>query len=391
MITIIKKIGLSPIILLTFYLLDPFNYGFAFGYLIFIYFFLSGKSLGSLMDKDFVFILLFTIVYAVFYSFNPIRGSQFIFIYLLFPPTFYLLGKLISKKLSDFQLIYRALLIIAIIYSSIALLSVLLDIYKEGFIQVNRNVSMLWGSDPMNATGMAAYLFANMCLPGVILFRFKQNTLITNIILIIIYLLSITAVLRLGSRTQLGISIITLTISLLFYLGKQSVLKKVISIIVLGIIIVFSVSYVSINSKSDVFSAYADRMDSKKYGAGTAGGRTERWAKSLENLIDKPLGWQVTDFGYSHNLWLDAARVGTIICFILLVFFSIKSVKSIYILIKKDSIPSPLKNLSLLFFVAFYLQFFVEPILDGSTQLFVFYCLFQGMVNESLNLKPINS
>ena len=55
--------------------------------------------------------------------------------------------------------------------------------------------------------------------------------------------------------------------------------------------------------------------------------------------------------------------------------------------ILQQKIPAPLKNLVLVFFIAFYLQFFVEPILDGSVPLFIFYCLFQGIVNETLNLK----
>ncbi|WP_423998826.1 hypothetical protein [Maribacter sp. IgM3_T14_3] len=386
MLSIIKKIGLGPIVLLTLYLIDPFNFGFAFGYLIFIYFFLSGKAILPLLDKDIVFITLFTAVYAVYYSFNPISGSQFIFIYLLFPPTFYLLGKLISNKINNFENIYKILLLIATIYSLIALISVLLNIYNVGFYQVNRDVSMIWSHDPMNATGMAAYLFANMCLPGIILFSFKKNKHSENLILILIYALSLIAVLRLGSRTQLGITLITLFVSIFYFLAKQSIVKKAISLIMLTVFTILSISYISINSKSDIFSAYADRMDSKKYGAGTAGGRTERWTKSIENLIDKPLGWDVTEFGYSHNLWLDAARVGTVICFILLVWFSIRSTINVYKVTKNKILPLRLKNLTLIYFIAFYLQFFVEPILDGSIQLFVFYCLFQGIINESLTL-----
>ena len=387
MLSIFKKIGLVPILLLIFYLIDPFNYGFAFGYLIFIYFFLSGKSLKPLLDKDIIFLTLFTIVYAIYYSFDPIRGAQFIFIYLLFPPTFYILGKLIAKKLSDYKDIYNALLIIASIYSSIALISVLVNIYKVGFVQVNRDVSMIWNSDPINATGMAAYLFANMCLPGIILFSFAKNKLKNNIILIVLYGLSLTAVLRLGSRTQLGITLITLFVSLIYFMAKQSIVKRSVSLLIITAFTIFSISYISVNAKSDAFSAYADRMDSKKYGAGTAGGRTERWTKSLENLVQEPLGWEVTDFGYSHNLWLDAARVGTVICFILLIVFSLRSFNKIHKFIRNKSISLPLKNLVLIYFIAFYLQFFVEPILDGSSQLFVFYCLFQGVVNESLTME----
>ena len=126
-------------------------------------------------------------------------------------------------------------------------------------------------------------------------------------------------------------------------------------------------------------------MDSKKYGASTAGGRTERWTKSLDNLIDKPLGWEISDFGYSHNLWLDVARSGTVIAFIILVLFSLRS-----LLNTKNSISNkhisflPYKKIVMVLSLAFYLQFFVEPILEGSLQLFIFFCFFQGLINQNL-------
>ena len=385
MITIINKIGLIPFFLLVMYLIDPFYYGFVFGYLIFFYFFLSGDILKSLLDLDVLLLTLFSTVYSIYYSFDPIRGTQFIFIYLLFPPTFYLLGKHICKKIGDVADTYKFLVLIFVIYSSIALLSIHLNILKNGFVQINRDVSMIWSTETITATGMAAYLFANMCIPAILVFNFKKQQFKQVIILITIYALSITAVLRLGSRTQIGISLLAFFVSILFSLSKQTIVKKVISIISILTLTVLSYSYLAINKKSDVLSAYADRMDSKKYGASTAGGRTERWTKSLDNLIDKPLGWNISDFGYSHNLWLDVARAGTIIAFLLLVLFSIRSLIRV-----KESIFStniyfvPYKNMVLVLSLAFYLQFFVEPILEGSLPLFIFYCFFQGVVNQNL-------
>lgn len=385
MFKIINKIGLVPFFLLVMYLIDPFYYGFVFGYLIFIYFFLSGDVLKSLLDTDVLLLTLFSTVYAIFYSFDPIRGSQFIFIYLLFPPTFYLLGKHICKKIDNIKESYKFLIIISIIYSIVALVSIHLNIIQNGFVQINRDVSMIWSNEPVTATGMAAYLFANMCIPALLVFNFKKELLRENIILIIVYILSLMAVLRLGSRTQIGISLLTLFISILFSISKQNVVKKVISIITIVSLTFISFTYLTINKKSDFLSAYADRMDSKKYGASTAGGRTERWTKSLDNLIDKPLGWEISDFGYSHNLWLDVARSGTVIAFIILVLFSLRS-----LLNTKNSISNkhisflPYKKIVMVLSLAFYLQFFVEPILEGSLQLFIFFCFFQGLINQNL-------
>tara|TARA_R110002126_G_scaffold135867_5_gene280147 strand:- start:82 stop:1269 length:1188 start_codon:yes stop_codon:yes gene_type:complete len=391
MLAIINKIGLLPFLLLVMYLIDPFYYGFLFGYLIFLYFFLSGDVLKSLLDQDVLLLTLFSTIYSVYYSFDPIRGTQFIFIYLLFPPTFYLLGKHICNKINNLEESYKFLIFIFIIYSVIALISIHLNIMTNGFVQINRDVSMIWSTETITATGLAAYLFANMCIPALLVFNFKKNKLTGNIVLIIIYLLSIIAVLRLGSRTQIGISLLTLFISIIFSLSKQSIVKRIISILFIVVLSTISISYLSINKKSDLLSAYSDRMDSKKFGASTAGGRTERWTKSLDNLIDKPLGWSVNDFGYSHNLWLDTARAGTILAFILLVIFTISSLIKIKRTLSNESLHYlPYKNMVLILSLAFYLQFFVEPILEGSLPLFIFYCFFQGIVNQNLTLAKLS-
>ena len=128
-------------------------------------------------------------------------------------------------------------------------------------------------------------------------------------------------------------------------------------------------------------TSYASRMDDKKYGAATAGGRTERWEKSLVNLVEKPLGWKLEEFGYSHNLWLDVLRVGGFISFFLLIAFTIRSLLQSKRAISVDSKNTALNNLIVIYTLAFYLQFFVEPIFEGSFHLMVIFCFFQGVVN----------
>lgn len=380
--TSLKTIGLPSLFLLG-YLISPFDYGFVFGYLLFAYFLTSGSLIIKLMDSHVIVLGMFTVIYSIFYTFNPISGTQFIFIYLLFPPLFYLLGKLIAQKLKDFENIYSFIVFLAVSYSIVALISVLYNIYTKGFVVVNRNISMIWSDDIMNATGMAAYLFANMCIPALLLFSFRKNSLPKNIFLILIYLLSIAATLRLGSRTQLVISASALVTGLVFFISRQNIVGKFKTLLISIVIISGIISYTSVDLESDTFSSYSGRIESKRYGAASAGGRTGQWEKSIINLYEKPLGWDVDDFGLSHNLWLDAARVGTVIGFVFLILFSFKSARITYKFIASKTVYNPLRNLVLVYFVSFYLQFFVEPILDGSIQLFVFYCLFQGIVNET--------
>lgn len=378
---LIREMGLLLFMILVGYLIDPLHYGFVFGYVLIVYLASLGKSLPFLMDKSGLILFAFSVVYAIFYSLNSSEGGlQLIGIYALFPLTFYLLGKVISYKLDSGNKICNLYIIIAIIYSSISLISVLYNISNYGFIVLDRDVPTIWGNT-QNATGTAVYLFANMCIPAVLIFSFKTRKKIFNILLIAIYILSIICVLRLGSRTQIIISLLTLFTSIIFLLTSVSIKKKIVIIIGVFALINITISYLQLDFDSDLLSAYASRMESKEYGASTAGGRTERWISSIEYLFKKPLGWQVKEFGLSHNLWLDTARAGTVISFILLILFTILSLKNTFKLIKNKNESLAFKNQVLVYTLGFMLQFFVEPILEGSLELFTFFCMFQGTIN----------
>ncbi len=377
---LIKKMGLAPFILLSGYMIDPMHYGFIFGYLLLIYLISLGKDIFQLTDKSSVVLIMFSLIYAIFYAFDPTSGVQYIGIYALFPFAFYLLGKHISSKFKDSNELSNLFLIVAVIYSSIALISVLSNIINYGFIALDRDVPSIWGNT-QNATGTAVYLFANMCIPAILLFSFKTRKKVYNIVLIAIYIASIACVLRLGSRTQIIISLLTLIASILFLFTSVSVKNKILIVVSVLVLINLAISYLNLDFNSDLLSAYAGRMESKEYGAATAGGRTQRWALSIEYLFKEPLGWSVKEFGLSHNLWLDVARTGTVISFILLIIYTIISLKNTFSLLQNKLENLAFKNQVLVYTMGFMLQFFVEPIMEGSLELFTFFCMFQGAIN----------
>lgn len=380
----IKSIGTIPCIFILFYFLDPFNLGFIFGYLLMGFFVINSKLLKLLPDFDIVLLFIFCFVYALFYSFDPAKGSQFIFIYMIFPSCFYLFGKYIAKRILDYKQLFNFIFALGVVFSIIALVSTSYDILINGFVQTKRDVSKIWGGDPINATGMASYLFANMCIPAIIFFGFSKKKIWFYIFSATIYITSVMCVLRLGSRTQLAISLIILIISVVFKMSSFSTLKNIGVIIVLFIGINLGFSYLNIDKDSDLLASYATRMDNKKYGAATAGGRTERWEKSITNLIEEPLGWPLEEFGYSHNLWFDAARIGGTLSFVILLMFSARAIWKTKKIIGFRKIHNEFRNIILVYAVAFNLQFFVEPTLEGSFNLFVFFCLFQGILNSGL-------
>lgn len=375
----IKEIGPIKFLLLFLFFLDPFLVGFLFGYAIVIILFLDIKFLKSSFDLDAVLLFTFSIIYAVFYSFDITRGVQVLFMYLFFPLVFYLIGKLLVTKAENENTVLVCLIGLGVVFSLPALISVLNNIYIGGFVQSSRDVQMIWGGAPVAATGLAAYLCLNMCIPAILFSRIKFN-LTFKLFLIIVYVLSMVCVLRLGSRTQIGISLITLIVSIIYNFPRQTIKQNLTVFGILALIIIYLGQSAAFSGKSDVFASYADRMESKKYGAATAGGRTERWEKSLVNLFEKPLGWDLDEFGYSHNLWLDILRVGGVLSFFILLLFSIRGGIFTVKALKKNKERVSLNTAILVYSLAIFLQLLVEPIYEGLFHLMIIYCLIQGMV-----------
>jgi hypothetical protein len=107
-----------------------------------------------------------------------------------------------------------------------------------------------------------------------------------------------------------------------------------------------------------------------------------RWTfafEVLKNLRYQPFGNMVID--WAHNVWLDVAHEVGIIPMIFLLIFSfhnIKLVKTIWLKFEWKS-TSRLIALSTIFLIN--ISFFLEPVIKGSTQHFLFYSLIIGMLN----------
>ncbi|MEL6305851.1 MAG: hypothetical protein AAFQ20_13830, partial [Bacteroidota bacterium] len=229
----------------------------------------------------------------------------------------------------------------------------------------------------------AAGFALNMCIPGFFIINrkilHKRGGLL---ILGGIYLISLLCVLRLGSRTQVALSLFTVVVAIFYKMGKQNIKKNIglFALIFIGVNI--AISYITLDTSSELLSAYADRADSKTNGAASAGGRTARWEKSFEQMFKDPLGWNVEEFGFSHNLWLDATRVGGLLSLFLLMLFTISSIKKVLQLYRLYPKPRLLDGQLILYCTSFMLSFFVEPILEGYFILFSLFCLILGMLNS---------
>ncbi|WP_291866334.1 hypothetical protein [Maribacter sp.] len=377
----IKLIGVLKFILITLYFINPLGYGYAFGYMIILVLLFNKNYIKKYADRNLLILIIFSVIFALFYALDPVSGIQFIFIYAFFPACFYVIGKHISSISLSSESRVSILLFFGIAYASPALVSVGFDIITNGFVHAQRNIPMIWGGERVAATNMAAHFVLTMCFPGILIIKSSSIKLKTRIILLAIFIISVLCVLRLGSRTQISILIFTFAFSILYKISKQSIQKNIFAFITVAVLMLFAFQFVNDEIGDKLFSAFADRAGSKKYGASSAGGRTERWMLSLESLITKPLGWSVDDFGYSHNFWLDVARMGGILTLFFLLLFSFRSFWQIAKIVVQKSTNYLLNGLILNYGLALFLLFFVEPILNGYFMSFIFFCFMVGMVN----------
>lgn len=383
-IRISKHIGIPIILIMIGYLINPFKLGFLFGYPLILVILSKQSFIKKNLDLDFLLLLVLSAVYALFYAFDPVQGTQSIIVYFIFPALFYLLGKYIWSRLGNTHALFVLLMIVGVVYSLSGLISVMINIMENGFGQIDRSIPMFWSpsADGVAATIMGSFFVFNMCIPALLVYVPKKLNLLFRIAMISIFILSILCVLRIGTRTQIAIFVITTLVSLIYIIPRQSLRRNTIMFIVFVGGVFFLIQNLSIDLNSDLLSAFADRMEGSNSNLASGGGRTQRWTKSLEYIFVKPLGWKVEEFGHSHNLWLDVLRVSGIIPFFLLIIFSVRSYINIKRATKIDKKEIYFNNQIRIYALGLFLLFMVEPIFEGMFSLFVVFCFLMGIVNK---------
>ncbi|MDC6366866.1 MULTISPECIES: O-antigen ligase family protein [Flavobacteriaceae] len=306
---------------------------------------------------------------------------QWLFIYATFPPIFYLLGKKIIQKQTNTSILAYLLILFGIVYSLTGILSVGTNLLEGGFVQLGRSIADFWTGNERLATAMGSFFVFNMAIPGLLIVSKKKLSLFSKVLLMGVFVISLLCVFRLGSRTQISLAFIGIVVGIAYRIKSQNLLSNFRFFFVLFILLILAINYVSIDLDADYLSSLGQRLQDSE-NAASAGGRTDRWYKSMVNLVEKPLGWSVDEFGYSHNMWFDAARNGTVISFILLLIFTVISIKNIIRTLKVNPNATLFNATILLFNIVIFLQFFVEPVLESLYVLFAFYCLIQGYINQ---------
>lgn len=368
------------LLVLALILLNLFDSAIYWCYLLIPVFIFILSSNSSLIDKNFTSLLVFSILYPLLLLLYQIKVANSILLgYFLFPPIFYFLGKYLVHRHSNKLTIYFLLFFTTILFSILPFSANIISIIENGFM-TQRNISLFWEDKGTltHATNIGSYFAFNLALLPAM---FSQNNSFKvrkyKILALILLIISLIATFNMSNRT----GILIMTFSLLVSIMTTENRRKYIILIFLLLIIVTILYINDILSIRTWFryTHYFDRITATNF---TEESRLLIWKRALSGFSLYPFGNIDYNIGasYAHNLWLDTARKSGIITLIPLLYITFLNIYYYLKVILNKSHDEFLRLLISGFGVAFYITFFVEPILDGLYIMFFLYCFYFGIL-----------
>lgn len=290
---------------------------------------------------------------------------------------FYWLGCYIVDVIDCKTQLLCVILFILALYLYEIYFSIFLSVTSTGSIINTSRLFYFGGNEGRQLTATLVGLCASLGFVGLpISIIYKDNKIIRTLYFLL-FLFSLITTIHLVNRTGLVVCVCTLVITLIYY-HKFNLLKILSGVVICVLLYVLLTKLGVINH--DVLDAYATRNEADLT---TGGDRTGKWVDALQHLFTSPLGWAEnngTTELYVHNMWLDIAKVTGILPFILLVFCTISSLKSLFKLltVRKDIVVALLLSLN----VCFFLSCFVEPVYGGLH--FFLYVMLWGIQKQYL-------
>lgn len=335
----------------------------------------------------FAFTLMFTLI---IYTYEYI-GYSSIPEYAIIPVIALLSGYLISRNDLDNKKVYSIIFLIMIFMTLYILMSYIKTINYFGSLENaskyfdSRSIASMWNMNhEIKATGMTVRLLFGLALIPTIFIPIKTKKrkmfLLTKIITIICFVISIFLSLSMGSRT----GILLVIMSFLFFVF--TIRRNVIEIFLRTLGITFFFFFLMILYNINIFNIKTWWMNTSAYTRfqeiGIESSRTDTWLVVLKNFFKYPLGGRKIDItiNYAHNLWLDVIYDAGWIVGILLIVYSVLILVYLIQLVYLNC-PVYLKSLILLMFLGFFIFFMTEPTLSGGQKdFFILFCFFNGVL-----------
>lgn len=341
--------------------------------------FFNRSAINKVIDGNFFVLGLFLLFYFVFSVFFLNEKTEVGFQLIFAPIAIYSCGKWFGYSSAHSKSIFYSFFAFGFFISFPVILNVFIDVLSRGFAGGGRNISIDSDGVEKSATVLAGMMIIVAAMSSMGIVAFKEFGWLARCFVFIFFVISVFVSFRLGSRTLLMVMLC----SMLMYLAQSSMGKnKSNSLLIFAFVFIFGYLFSSFSSdSSDLFLYYQDRVDDE-YGVATAGGRVVKWMSSIEMILSNPLGWGVNVIGYSHNFWLDVARNGGWVSFVLILVVTFCAVITFFYSIKRNKFDRFYTGFLLGLGAGYFALFFVEPILDGFLYVFYSFCCLWGMVSS---------
>lgn len=345
------------------------------------------------MTVDLLLIWLFSLSYFILLTYHGRGGIGAMFIYMIGPVGSFFIGYCILKSSNKF--IFKT--VMAIVFGNFihGLLNMIMYFRLYGFTSSvigARALPDIWTGKVLTATLQGTYytMIASLLFYSIVLVINKKSKVLALVILLSIGF-SLLATFVMGNRTLIAIMLITFLSNFLLYsaLNKKSpkyITKNIayIAILALGIYVIYTKNIFSIREfvegstwymRSNIMVANEDP-------------RLALYQRAISQMFDFPLGGYKMNLGlsYAHNLWLDVLYATGLIPFFFLIIYTFQSIKNLIRLIKQKNTDVEFKIFIFSIYTGFFLNFMVEPILEGVPYMFLSFCIINGMIRKQLDL-----
>jgi len=286
----------------------------------------------------------------------------------------YMVGAVLAKRFDNPPHLYYAIFILFLILALPNIPITLYDIYSNGLVNPERQLSVLGDGEQHSTTGRTVELcmaIAGICM--VFITSKNQFQLRTRRLYIILALIAELCTLHYVSRTGISVFLIAFILGFLIK-GRND--SKILYILLFGLLVYY---FFEATTLGDLFRSREIEGSS----VADAGGRTDRWLIGFLMMINNPHGYTYgIDYWYAHNFWLDFGREGGLYAFIALSFFSVIILWKSYIIAKNKTIPDYLSKSLFLFSICIFITLFTEAVHNGAQMLMYVYFIFSGIIME---------
>lgn len=320
--------------------------------------------------------LLFSLTYCLFWAVSgTVSSYAVLFAILICPTMFYLFGEFLGAKLNYTKELPVALLILISSMLFVVFLTTISNIYRVGFVSVDRQLIFEDQANHSNATVWGLLVSPALGFLAMPFLINKRANRILPVSYAILTILALLTVIHVVNRGGLLIALVAMFISLYVKFHKKNKIVFILGSVLITLIVVYLVSL-----EGSVIDAYSARMDIESDGE-----RFVRWLYGIKCLFTQPLGWNDVSTGhvyYMHNLWLDVARVSGIIPFFFLMIPTLVSLKGVFTLYKHSNSGTTIILISL--YVTTFLSCFMEPALEAKPVVVFWFIFVWGVISGVL-------